>query len=116
MSELGCIGGIATILVSGMEHMMRGNLRPVCSKARNFALKTVQPRCYTLVISRIDDNPISRLQHQFEMEDLSTSSTVTEMVVNIVGKLPLPEPFKKAADFLSGHLQKQSEERVHLLL
>jgi len=66
-------------------------------------------------MSQIDDNPISSLQHQFKMEDLSTSP-LAEMVANIVGKLPLPEPFKKAADFLAGHLQKQSEERVHLLL
>jgi len=64
---------------------------------------------------QIDDNPIKRLQHQFEMEDLATSP-VTEAVVKIAEKLPLPELLKKGADFLAGRLNKQAEERRNLLL
>lgn len=66
-------------------------------------------------MSRIDDNPIRRLQHQFEMEDLATSP-VTEAVAKMAEELPLPEVLKKGADFLSGHLNKQVEERRNLLL
>jgi hypothetical protein len=66
-------------------------------------------------MSQIDDNPIKRLQHQFEMEDLATSP-VTEAMVKIAEKLPLPDILKKGADFLAGHLNKQSEERRNLLL
>jgi len=66
-------------------------------------------------MSKIDDSPIKRLQHQFEMEDLATSP-VSEAVIKIAEKLPLPELLKKGADFLSGHLNKQSEERRSLLL
>jgi hypothetical protein len=66
-------------------------------------------------MSQIDDSPVKRLQHQFEMEDLATSP-VTEAIVKIVEKLPLPDILKKGADFLAGHLNKQSEERRNLLL
>jgi|GEM_PF-3161699 hypothetical protein len=64
---------------------------------------------------QIDDNPIKRLQHQFEVEDLATSP-VTEAVAKIAEKLPLPELLKKGADFLAGRLNKQAEERRNLLL
>ena len=66
-------------------------------------------------MSQIDDNPIKRLQDQFKMEDLATSP-VTEAVVKIAEKLPLPDVLKKGADFLAGHLSKQAEERRNLLL
>src|ERR1700745_3861106 len=68
-------------------------------------------------MSQIDDNPINRLQHQFKMEDLATSP-VTEAVVKIAEKLPLPDVLKKGADSLAlaGHLNKQAQERRNLLL
>jgi hypothetical protein len=66
-------------------------------------------------MSKIDDNPVRRLQHQFEMEDLATSP-VTEAVLKMAEALPVPELLKKGADFLAGRLNKQAEERRNLLV
>ena len=62
----------------------------------------------------IDENPIDALRNQFKMEDLS-SSPVTKIVARIAGEV-LPEPFKRAVQMLGSHLEKQSAERIYLLL
>src|SRR5690242_6304402 len=66
-------------------------------------------------MSKIDDNPIRRLQDQFAMEDLATSP-LTEAVLKMAEALPVPELLKKGADFLAGRLNNQAEERRNLLL
>ena len=64
----------------------------------------------------IDDNPIKALQHQFEMEDLS-SSPVTGKVIKIASELPIiPSPLAKVIAWLGKSMAANAAERDHLLM
>jgi hypothetical protein len=64
----------------------------------------------------IDDNPIKALQHQFEMEDLS-SSPVTGKVIKIASELPIiPSPLAKIIAWLGKSMTANAAERDHLLM
>jgi hypothetical protein len=64
----------------------------------------------------IDDNPIKALQHQFEMEDLS-SSPVTGKVIRIASELPIiPSPLAKVIAWLGKSMAANAAERDHLLM
>jgi hypothetical protein len=65
-------------------------------------------------MSKIDDSPIDRLKHQFEMEDLA-KSPVTEVVAKIVAAV-VPGVMKAGAEKFVEHLASQNQERRDLLL
>jgi hypothetical protein len=64
----------------------------------------------------IDENPISALKHQFEMEDLA-SSPVTAKVLQVVSKLKvLPPVLSHLVDWLRGHMAAEAAERDRLMM
>jgi hypothetical protein len=63
----------------------------------------------------IDDHPFDALERQFEMEDL-TLSPVTKRILKFASLMPLPWPFDKLVESLTGHLAAGSVERMYLML
>jgi hypothetical protein len=65
------------------------------------------------------DDPLSALQQQFDLEELSTSP-VTKRVLAVLSVAPLGEllkwPFEKLPELLQGHLASDSILKIQLLL
>jgi hypothetical protein len=62
-----------------------------------------------------DDHPFDALEHQFALENTSTSS-VNTAVVEMLSSLPLPWPIDKAVEKIKTHLGEDSLDRIRVML